>query len=1328
MKVEELPIPQSVKKVVVESGLAELYPPQADAIKAGALEGKNLVLASPTASGKTLVAELCAMKHILERGGKVIYLTPLRALASEKYEEFKKYTKLEKRRGEKIKITLSTGDYDSSDPWLGRYDIIICSVDYNEPVLIRNNGQVQSMRIGEFVDITAKHSTSVTSQNGIEVINVSNQGYETLAFNPETLRIEFKKISKLIRHKINEPLYRITLETGRHVSVTSSHSLFLLDGLEVRAIKTSEIKVGDYVIIPKHLPINDNLEREINLATNFAGLVEAENLYIAGLPEYVFNSASFRSAKFKRHEKWNWRRRRHIPLREALKLNLVKDLPHNCYFSYVGVRHKVPVAIHVCGELLRLLGYYVAEGSFDEKNYKVSFAFNSIEEEYVDDLRKCVARVFNVAPSITRRKNVIYVEICNKVVFLFLRKVLGLRKGAHDKEIPTIVYNLDSSLQLEFLKAALRGDGTPSYIQTRYCTVNPKLASDILCLLLHFGVVASLFTRESTVTLPSGQPFRGKTYYVAVNSREQLSRISQALGDADPPETLTRICFGPRVSMVPSTPLYSILDPLMRQRTTKVYTHFGKRMSFQRLLRWINSHENNVRLECLRVLNQEGETTSGRLSEILSLNWWTANDRLRRMMAKGLVKREGRSGHCKYFIDKKGLELIKNIDMIQQLAQGDLAFAKVKKIEKVPSTTEYVYDFSVPGCENFIAGHGGIVCHNTNEKADSLLRHRARWMSEISLVVADEVHLLSDVERGPTLEVVIARLLQINPKIQILALSATIKNADEIAEWLKAESITTEWRPVKLKEGVYLDGDAVFNDGSAYKIAEAYRDPALNLSLNILKQKGQALIFAETRKMAVTIATRTAAAVKKTLSQPEQRILKTISDQIARAGEKTRISNLLAELATNGVAFHHAGLHSAHRKIIEDAFREGKIKIIAATPTLAAGVNLPARMVVVHSYERYEPGYGRYPISVLEYKQMCGRAGRPKYDPVGEALLIASTADEQDYLMETYVFAEPERLWSKLAVERVLRSHVLATVATGFAHTEQGVYDFFNKTFYAIQYDPRNIKGIIGKVLKFLSDEEMIKFERDKVIATEFGRRISELYIDPVSAIVIREGLLNRAKILTDLSLLHMVSHTPDMYPKFYPRQREIDELAIYLEEHRDEFMFEAPEEWTDKLEYDEFLAELKSVRVIESWIDELSEDDIIEKYRVEPGDLFRMVENADWLLYAIHELAQLFQHKDILPKLSMLRGRVEIGVKPELLPLVKLKGIGRIRGRMLHNAGFKTIEHLKHATITQLTNIPLIGPQLAKTIKEQIGGLVKPEEWQKLKVEKWDQKILSEY
>jgi len=125
LKVADLDIPDNVKEILVERGFSVLYPPQEDALKTGVLEGRNLVLASPTASGKTLIAELCALKHVLERGGKVLYMTPLRALAWEKYETFQKYSEFNKRNDQKIKIGISTGDLDSSTRWLEPFDIVI---------------------------------------------------------------------------------------------------------------------------------------------------------------------------------------------------------------------------------------------------------------------------------------------------------------------------------------------------------------------------------------------------------------------------------------------------------------------------------------------------------------------------------------------------------------------------------------------------------------------------------------------------------------------------------------------------------------------------------------------------------------------------------------------------------------------------------------------------------------------------------------------------------------------------------------------------------------------------------------------------------------------------------------------------------------------------------------------------------------------------------------------------------------------------------------------------------------------------------------------------
>jgi len=617
----------------------------------------------------------------------------------------------------------------------------------------------------------------------------------------------------------------------------------------------------------------------------------------------------------------------------------------------------------------------------------------------------------------------------------------------------------------------------------------------------------------------------------------------------------------------------------------------------------------------------------------------------------------------------------------------------------------------------------------TNEKADSLLRHRARWVTDVSLVVADEVHLLNEPERGPTLEVVLARLMQVNPDIQLLVLSATIKNVEEVAEWLKAISVTTEWRPVTLREGVFLHDEILFKDGGALKIEKTTKNPAINLALYTVKSGGQALAFAGTRRNSISLAKKLASNIKPLLSKPMKRSLTQLSEQILATGARTRISEQLAEVVSNGAAFHHAGLGGGHRKLIEDAFREGKIKVLTATPTLAFGVNLPARVVIVNEYRRYEPGYGYYPIAVLEYKQMAGRAGRPRYDKVGDALLIAKTEDERDYLMESYILAETERIWSKLAVERILRSHVLATIASDFAHTEQGIYDFFGKTFYAYQYDPRAIKGVIQKSLGFLFTEKMIEVGGDKIYATKFGRRVSELYIDPLTGVIIRDALTSRAQRLTDISFLHMIARTPDMFPKLRPYSKEMDELSFFVDEHQEEFMCDLPDPWMDRIVFEEFLGEAKLAWVLKTWMNETTEDEMIERFSVQPGDLYRLISTSKWLLHASHELASLFQHKDLLLHLAKLTVRIEKGVKPELLPLVKLEGIGRARARVLYNSGLRSMDDLKRAPLPKLTGLPLIGPRLAKKIKEQVGGFVKADEWQNLKKKETEQqRALTEY
>ena len=154
-----------------------------------------------------------------------------------------------------------------------------------------------------------------------------------------------------------------------------------------------------------------------------------------------------------------------------------------------------------------------------------------------------------------------------------------------------------------------------------------------------------------------------------------------------------------------------------------------------------------------------------------------------------------------------------------------------------------------------------------------------------------------------------------------------------------------------------------------------------------------------------------------------------------------------------------------------------------------------------------------------------------------------------------------------LAVEKIIRGHVLATVASDFAHSEQGIYEFFGKTFYAYQYDVKAIKSIIGKILKYLYDEEMIDVDGDEICATKFGKRVSELYIDPLTGVVIRDALQKQASYPNGFRLAAFdFSHTRHGTSHETLRAGNRPAWRLQLEEHRDELFTDVPNEWEDRV------------------------------------------------------------------------------------------------------------------------------------------------------------------
>lgn len=330
----------------------------------------------------------------------------------------------------------------------------------------------------------------------------------------------------------------------------------------------------------------------------------------------------------------------------------------------------------------------------------------------------------------------------------------------------------------------------------------------------------------------------------------------------------------------------------------------------------------------------------------------------------------------------------------------------------------------------------------TPEKMDSVLRHSPAWLNKISLVVADEIHLINDVERGPNLEVVLARLKQMLPQAQIVALSATIKNCDEIAGWLDATLVKSDYRPVKLNQGVYYDG-MVWTEGETIE-AEGVE----GCFEKMVKEGKQALVFVSTRKSAEAVAERLAELQRK--NETLDRLANKMESGIEE--HRTTQTKRLAKCLRKGIAFHHAGLTSRERKAIQKAFKERKLlKGIVCTTTLAMGIDYPASVVIVRDLRRFD-GFGSDYLPVLEVQQMIGRAGRPRYDKEGFAVLMCKNADEAAYLAERYYKGESEPIYSKLGVEPVLRFHLLAAIASGYTTTYEALERFVSSTFFAFQY------------------------------------------------------------------------------------------------------------------------------------------------------------------------------------------------------------------------------------------------------------------------------------
>ena len=668
-----------------------------------------------------------------------------------------------------------------------------------------------------------------------------------------------------------------------------------------------------------------------------------------------------------------------------------------------------------------------------------------------------------------------------------------------------------------------------------------------------------------------------------------------------------------------------------------------------------------------------------------------------------------------------GKTLVAQLAMLSKVADGGTALYIVplralasEKAEEFAAFEEFGVDVGVStgnyeGTSEWLAEKDVVVA--TSEKVDSLVRNNASWLGDVSCVVADEVHLVDDAERGPTLEVTLAKLRQLASDLQVVALSATVGNADVVAEWLDAELVDSDWRPIELKKGVHYGSALHFEsegedgevEGDEVEVRPRNGEKAeAALVRDALEDGGSSLVFVNSRRNAEAAARRLGETVGPFRTDAEQERCEELAAEIRDVSD-TETSDDLADAVADGAAFHHAGLASEHRSLVEDAFRDRTLKVVAATPTLAAGVNTPARRVVVRDWQRYT-GSGMEPLPVLEVHQMMGRAGRPGLDPYGEAVLLAKRHEDLERLREDYVRADPEELQSKLVAEPALRMHVLSTVASGFARSRSALVEFLRETLYAVQEeDPERLESLLDDVVRYLETNDFVTREGDELAATGLGHTVSRLYLDPMSAAEIVDGLKTADGKPTALALFHLVSRTPDMY-QLYLKSGDREQYTEEFYEREGEFLGAAPSEFEDA-RFEDWLSALKTARLMEDWASELEEDTITQRYGVGPGDVRGKTETAEWLLGAAESLAtELDLGGDVVVGVREAKKRVQDGVREELLDLVGVREVGRKRARRLFDAGIETRADLRDAP--KATVLAALGgrEKTAATILENAG------------------------
>ncbi|KAL1787706.1 DNA polymerase theta isoform X1 [Sigmodon hispidus] len=640
------------------------------------------------------------------------------------------------------------------------------------------------------------------------------------------------------------------------------------------------------------------------------------------------------------------------------------------------------------------------------------------------------------------------------------------------------------------------------------------------------------------------------------------------------------------------------------------------------------------------------------------------------------------------------------------------------------------------------------VC--TIERANGLVNRliEENRMDLLGMVVVDELHMLGDSHRGYLLELLLTKICYVSRKsascqadltsvlssaVQIVGMSATLPNLQLVASWLNAELYHTDFRPVPLLESIKI-GNSIYD--SSMKLVREFQpllqvkgdeDHIVSLCYETIRDNHSVLLFCPSKKWCEKVADIIAREFYNLRHQAEglgkppafppvnldQKNLLEVMDQLKRS--PSGLDSVLKNTVPWGVAFHHAGLTFEERDIIEGAFRQGLIRVLAATSTLSSGVNLPARRVIIRT-----PVFGGQPLDILTYKQMIGRAGRKGVDTMGESILVCKNSEKSKGIALLRGSLEPVHscLQKQGEVTASMIRAILEIIVSGVASTSQDMQTYASCTFLAagIKEGKQGLQrnqdddqlGAIDACVTWLLENEFIQVVEPSDGAggkvyqpTHLGSATLSSSLSPTDTLDIFADLQRAMKgfvLENDLHIVYLVTPVFEdwtgidwyrffcLWEKLPTSMKRVAEL-VGVEEGflarcvKGKVVARTERQHRQMAIHKRFFTSL----VLLDLISEIPLKEINQKYGCNRGQIQSLQQSAAVYAGMVTVFSNRLGWHNMELLLSQFQKRLTFGIQRELCDLIRVSLLNAQRARFLYAAGFLTVADLARADISEV-------------------------------------------